>query len=339
MTRRRFHSVLTMMLLLALLASNSCRREQQTEDGGDRPPGSVVVPVRIARVAEGPAVDLVTAFGHTEALRREKQYAPLAGRIISLRAFEGTPVKAGDVLAIIETKESETALRGAESMLAAAQTPEQKAEAERMIHLAQAARNAVPVRAKVNGYVATRNVSEGELVAESAELLTIVDLATIGFVAEIPLRELPRVAVGQKASVTFPAMPGMVFPGQVELMSPQADPQNQTVRARLRFIPRPGNGARSVLKADMNGTASVVTGMRNRALFVPRSALLRNDEENTFTLVVVTPDSIAIRLPVTVGAVTDSMAEVAGEGLKAGQAVIVAGHYALADSTRVIPTP
>ena len=151
---------------------------------------------------------VVDAIGKTDALRKEKSYAPIAGRIITFKALEGTEVKKGDVLAIIQTKESEATILGAESMLKSAVTAEQKSEAEHILELARSTQNSVNVCAKFDGVVSTRSVSEGELVAENAELFTIVDLSTIDFLADVPLRDISSVQRGEHASVEFSIRPG-----------------------------------------------------------------------------------------------------------------------------------
>ena len=68
---------------------------------------------------------------------------------------------------------------------------------------------------------------------------------------------------------------------------------------------------------------------------VPKAALLRNDVNDTYTVVTITADSLSLAIPVTVGVMTDSTAEISGRSVSAGMPVITAGHYALADSTRV----
>lgn len=321
-------------LFSACLVPSACR-QQKSDDEENRAAVRAVVTVQTARVFDAPATDRSTAFGHTDALKKEKLYAPLAGRIVSLRAYEGTAVRKGDTIAVIETKESESALRGAESILQSAKTPLQKAEAERMLELARASRNSVAVKAKFDGYVSTRNASEGELVAESAELMMIVDLSTVNFVADVELRELPAVTAGQQASVTFPALPGKSWPATVVAINPQSDTQSQTVHVRLEFTKHMDAHLKAMLRTEMNGTASIVTGTRRHALFAPKAALLRNDETGTYAVVTVTKDSLALRIPVTIGTTTDSSVEVSGVGMYPGTVVITTGHYALADSTRV----
>ena len=325
---------LALILLATSLPFLACRKTQSDDDEERASEPKVLAAVRIANIVSRDAPLTVDAFGKTDALRKEKIYAPIAGRIISLRAFEGSEVNTGEVIALIQSRESQAAILGAESMLQTASTPEQKAEAERSLRLAQATQNSVRVVAKFDGIVSTRLVSEGELVSENSELLTIVDLSTVNFLAEVPLRDLPSIHPGLRASVRFQALPGVDYPATVEALSPQTDTQSQTVKARLRFLPMQ-NPHRFSLRTEMVGMASLVTGMRLHALFIPKSALLRNDEENSYSVVTVTSDSLAVHIPVTVGTVTDSTVEVMGDGIRLGMAVICEGHYGLPDSSRV----
>ena len=114
--------------------------------------------------------------------------------------------------------------------------------------------------------------------------------------------------------------------------------QSQTVRVRLRFSSMP-QAARSLLRTEMIGTASIRTGIRAHALFVPKAALLRDDETNTYRIMTITPDSLALHVPVTVGVMTDSLVEVQNPFLEKGTPVITVGAYALADSTHVTVNP
>jgi multidrug efflux pump subunit AcrA (membrane-fusion protein) len=86
----------------------------------------------------------------------------------------------------------------------------------------------------------------------------------------------------------------------------------------------------------MAGTVVVITGTISRALVIPRTALVRNDEDNTYSVVSITADSLAMHLPVEVGVFADSIVQISGGGITPGLDVITEGNYALADSTRVI---
>ena len=311
-----------------------CHRTQSNDEGEGTTNVKALVAVKIAKITQGDAVLSVTAFGKTDALRKEKVYAPIAGRITALNVFEGARVKSGEILAVIRTKESQSAIQGAESMVRSAANAQQKTEAENALALAKSSDKSVNVTAKFDGFVSTRSVSEGELVVDNAELMTILDLSTLDFQADVPLRDVVGIHAGQRSTIRFQPMPGISFAAEVDAINPQTDFQSQTVRVRLRFVSN-DHAVQSSLRTDMIGTAQIVTGLRHNAMFVPRAALLRNDEENTYSVVTVTTDSLAKGIPVTVGALNDSSAEIISASLSPGMPVITVGNYALQDSTRV----
>jgi len=313
-----------------------CTQHHGGDDEGEGPSANAVVAVKTVSVARGDLETVVTATGNTDALRKEKIVAPIAGTLLSLKVLEGTPVRPGDVVAVIQPKETRAAITGAEVLLRAARTDAERAEAARAMQLARAAQNNCVVRSAAGGIVATRSATEGELVAENADLMTLVDLSTLIFVADVPVRDVAQVRPGEKAAVSFQALPGELFGAKVDAVNPRSDPQSQAVRVRIGFTGPEGQRKR-LLMSDMGGVARIVTGKRPGVLIVPKSALLRNDETDTYTIVVATADSLARVLPVEVGARTDSTVEVAGRGLLPGMRVVVEGNYALADSTRIAP--
>jgi membrane fusion protein, multidrug efflux system len=325
---------LSFILLLSSARSiEGCRQKHEEGEGGPSV-AKAIVPVKAGTVTERDAVVFVEAIGKTDALRKEKSYAPITGRILALRALEGSEVTKGDILATIQTKESEATILGAESMLKSAVTAEQKSEAERILQLARSTQSSVNVYAKFDGFVSTRSVSEGELVAENAELLTVIDLSTIDFLADVPLRDVASIQRGEHATVSFQSIPSTVFPAIVDAINPQTDIQSQTVKVRLSFLTMK-NSLLSLLRTEMIGTAQITTGVRRHALFIPKTALLRNDEDNSYSVVMITADSLAKIVPVIAGITDGSSAEIRSEQLRAGMMIVTEGNYALTDSMRL----
>lgn len=328
-------SVLFFSIVVIIMLTAGCGRGKDNNDD-DRKGTTIaaVVLVQTATVTTGTAVLSIDAVGKTGAMRTEKILSPSAGRIVALKVLEGSTVKAGEVLAVMITKESQAALSGAEALLRSARTSGQKEEAEKSLQLARASQSTINLSARFSGIVASRNVSEGELIGENTEILTVVDLSSIIFFADVSLGDVPGVKKGMDAIVRFQSLPGREFRAAVDALLPQSDVQSQTVQVRLRFVNLTGE-FRAYLRTGMAGTARITTGSRKHVLFVPSSALLRDDENGTFSVVCVSPDSFARIIPVTPGITTDTMVEVKSPLLKEGIPVIIKGNYALADSTRV----
>jgi multidrug efflux pump subunit AcrA (membrane-fusion protein) len=319
---------------VAVCMVTGCARKPSNDDEESQNSTPPLVTVKTAFVTEGPVDVVVAATGKTNALREEKIFSPIAGKILSLKVLEGTSVKKGSVLATIQTKESQAAVDGAEALLRDARTAQESTEAKKALQLSLSTQSVVSVRAKFDGVVSSRNVIEGELATENEELLTLLDLSTLVFNASVTLSDLPSIHIGQRCIVRFQSMPAFDFKATVDAVSPRTDLQSQAVQVRLRFSELSPT-EKPLLKTDMIGTANIVAGIHKNALIIPKSALLRNDETNTYSVVVMTADSLAQTVPVTVGSSTDSTVEIRGNTLRKGTIVITEGNYALADSTKV----
>jgi multidrug efflux pump subunit AcrA (membrane-fusion protein) len=324
------------LIFLALIATVCAACKQRRLDGGEEGESNAppVVAVKISHVREGALEEYVDATGRMEVLRKQKVISPVSGTLVSIKVLEGMPVRQNDELVTIRPKEAQTAIAGAEELLHSARTEAERQEAQKALELARSTQTVVIVRAGFNGVVATRSVTEGELVTENAELMTVVDLSTIIFVADVPLQDAPRVRKGQHAMLEFQPLPGQHYAAVVDAVYPGSELQSQTVGVRLQ-LSRVGEQARQLLKPSMMGVCRIVTGVHKNILIVPRIALIRDDEKNLFSVVVVDPDSVARVLSVSVGVSTDSAVEVKGPGLGPGTPVVVEGNYALPDSTRV----
>jgi multidrug efflux pump subunit AcrA (membrane-fusion protein) len=327
------HLLVTCVLTVVVIAAG-CGRKTSSEDEEGGGQGKAIVAVKATPLRRGDMEIAVQATGKVDALRKQKLFSPVAGRVTSVLALEGASVQAGDVLAVIQTKESQAAIAGAEALVRSAKTSEQKAEAQRALDLAKSTENSVSIRASVNGSVSTRSISEGEFVAENAELFTVIDLSTLMFMSDVPARDLPSLTVGQRCSIFLQALGGRRLPAVLEAINPQSDVMSQTVKVRLKFSPM-DPGVRKLLKTDMIGDVRIITGMHRGVFIVPKAALLRNDESNSYTIVTFSRDSLSISVPVEVKGMTDSTVAIGNHSLKEGMSVITEGSYALADSTRI----
>jgi RND family efflux transporter MFP subunit len=326
----------TVVRLALCLLIAGCSPRGSDEEEAPAPPA--LVPVHVEPVRRGDIPVSVSLTGTADVLRKEKVFTPVAGRVLSFAVLEYQSVRAGDTLAVIGTRESQAAIDGARAMLAAASTPKERSEAETMLKLATQSQSKATVRAAFSGVVASRSVTRGELVAENAELLTLLDPETVCFVGDLPLADAGLVRTGQPCVVGFPAMPSARYSGVVDAISPQSDLESQTVKLRIRFTGLDSAG-RASIRTGMTGSAAIVTDIHRRALLVPASALLRDDETDAYSVVVVTPDSLARTVAVSKGARTDSTVEISGPGIREGTPVVTGGNYALPESTRVTILP
>jgi RND family efflux transporter MFP subunit len=329
----------SILALLAGLSIVACGKHAKDEGEGGGDAKAPVVEVKLDSLISGAVEDVILATGRTDVLKRETVASPVAGKLLGLKVTEGQSVKAGQVVAVVRTKESESALEGAQAMSREARTAGEKQEAQRTLDLAEATQSTLSLRAKQGGTVASRLVQEGEQIAENESLLTILDLSTLDFQAEVPLSGIGRIKVGQAAKVNLQALPGTEFPARVDAVLPQVQTASQTLSIRLRFTERAADGMRNLLKADMAGDVRIVLSSRPNSLLAPKAALLRDDENGAYSVLKVGADSIAHIVAVKLGAPQGDRQEISGDGLQPGVKVVVQGQHGLADSTKVAAVP
>ena len=115
--------------------------------------------------------------------------------------------------------------------------------------------HALKVFAPISGVVTERTAYHGMKVGPEDTLFDLADLSRVWVLADIYEYELPRISVGQTATMTLPYWPGRSWPGQVSYVFPTLDETSRTVQVRLDFENRdrelkPGMFADVMLEAE-----------------------------------------------------------------------------------------
>ncbi len=310
----------------------SCSGDNSQSDNA-LPPDPIVA-VQVSLVARQTLPVNITVDGITDVRDRERVVSPIDGMVLQLSTEVGATVNSGDTVALIQTRDSHAAIVGAQRILDAATTDQAREEGRKAMQVARESQQVVPVLASRSGVVVDKMVSSGQVVSANADLVQIVDLSTLDFVARIPLQDLPRISAAEACLVRLQALPGQTFSATVKAMSAQSDRDNQTAPVRIDLPSLPAKLKKS-LRVGMMGTASITVGQHPDVLVVPIQALLRDDIRNTYTLYRVGPDSLAHAELVDVVATNDSLAGVSSPSLREGMAVIVKGNYEVSDSSHV----
>ena len=318
--------IVNRFFIAALLLISACRKESSPDESPE-----VRVDVRTSLIRTAAVDDAVIATGSTSIRREAQLRSPIAGTITNFRYFNGDAVHSGGTIAEIRGREAQASLQGAETLLREATTPAQRTEAEEALRLAHSSSNTVTIRAPFTGVLENKQKNETELVAEGDAIASLVDPASIVFLADIPSRRAGEVRPGQRVEVRLPNKPGPALEGRVRRIESQVNPGDQTARVEVAL-----DGAHPGLRGSQFGEASIIVGRKNRALLVPASALLRDDEKNLTRIMLVGEDSVAHSIVVQPGIRKDSLVQVSGPpGLAAGQIVITEGGFGLPDSTKV----
>jgi Cu(I)/Ag(I) efflux system membrane fusion protein len=180
----------------------------------------------------------------------------------------------------------------------------------------------VPLYAPISGYVIARTAYHGMKVMPADTLFDIVDLSSVWVVADVYEYELPRLKLGQKATVTLAYWPGKEWAGPVTYIYPAVDEKSRTVKVRIDVTNPEGD-----LKPEMFAQV-VIKGAAREALAVPDDAVL---DSGTRKIVFLSPGrGRLVPREVEVGERSGGMTEIR-KGLEEGDTVALGANF-LVDS-------
>jgi membrane fusion protein (multidrug efflux system) len=334
----------------ALLAASACSDAAKSAAPAQRPP----VAVETAAVAAGDVVRTLDVVG-TLAPKAQAEIKPdYSGTVAEVLVTEWVPVRRGQVLARLDSREEEANLLQAKARAAQAEREYERAlklkEAGLMtaqgLEDAQTQRDAAAavlayartrvdktvIRSPMEGVVAYRGVSAGDFVqnmGSDSVMFRIVDNRQLDLTVAVPSSRICEVKVGQPIAFTTEAAPGRAFEGHVAFINPAAEEASRTVQVRA-VVPNPGGE----LKAGLFVKGVIQSGTRAGVPLLPREALLAWDMRAGTAEVFAVEDGQARRRSIKTGALQGGMVEVA-EGLKPGDAVVTRGGFNLQDGDRV----
>lgn len=287
-------------------------------------------------------------------------FAPLTGRVATLRVDIGDRVQRGQLLAVIDSGDMAQAnadvvkaraalelarrdmlreravaagggapikdVEAAESAYAQARAEYARAT-ERAASLGAAGgpqhSASIEVRAPISGSVTSMSIAAGVFVNDpTAPMLTIANIETVWITAEVPGDELRFVAPGAAARISVSAWPDRIFTGRVRSIAALLDPDTRRDAVRIA-IDNPDRA----LKPNMFAQVALAVAQPPQVL-VPQSAVLMNNDATT-VFVETAPWTFA-RRAVKLGYDEGGDVRIV-RGLEHGDRVIVAGAVLLND--------
>lgn len=286
---------------------------------------------------------------------------PLSGRVRQLKVALGDRVKAGQVLAVLDSpdlgqayddndkaadaydltkktldRQTEQVKLGAASTrdLDQARSDFNQAAAEYARTKARLQAIGVPLDAKerarvlavtapVSGSVTALQIAQDNMINDPTQpIMTIADLSTIWVTAMVPEKDLGVVTKGEEAVVSLSAYPDRTLHGKVLFVSDVLEPDSRRDKIRIALA-----NPDFALKPNMFATVTLRASPHPRVV-VPTSALLMNNDR-TSVFVATAPWTFERR---TVDPELEEGTTVAiNSGLQSGDQVVVRGGILLND--------
>lgn len=193
--------------------------------------------------------------------------------------------------------------------------------------------SASPVKAPIAGRVISFIPTIGTMVSQASVIAEIADTDELEIKVSVAERFISRISLGQTATVTFDAYPGVDFKAKIFEVSPVLDKASRTMSVKLRINPPDKR-----IKAGMYARVRLITESIKDAIVVPASAIV--SREGAPYLFVIssqkngnTPAKVKL-CAVEQGILVDNKTEIT-KGLIAGDEIVVKGQNLLNDGASV----
>jgi membrane fusion protein, multidrug efflux system len=333
--------------------------------------------VAVAVHADGSATQSASLPGEVQARYSTPLSFRVGGKILERRVRLGDVVKNGQIVASLDPADAQKNAASTQAQLAAAQhslvyakqqldrdqaqakenliAPAQleqttNAYASALAQRDQAVQQAALAKDQLQyttlaadhaGVITAEQADTGQNVSAGQAVYNLAWSGDVDAVCDVPESALAAFTVGQTATVTLAALPGRKFTARVRELSPAADPQSRTYRAKLT-LENPGPDVRLGMTADIELAAPASQGASSGAFIVAATALF-HDGTQPAVWVVRTTDNAAGDGTLELRRVTvtryNERTIVIGTGLKDGEHVVLQGVHTVTAGEKVHMIP
>jgi membrane fusion protein (multidrug efflux system) len=252
-----------------------------------QPPPEAVTTIAAAE-EQWPAT--LSAIGTLEAVQGVAVSADLPGTIDQIHFDSGRPVREGDVLARLDTRQEQAQLAAAEAQRELARTNFERMQgliAENVVSRAEfdranadlrqsdarvgeirAAIDRKTIRAPFSGLLGIRQVNRGQYLSAGDTLVTLQSLNPIYVNFAVPQQTLKDLRPGREVRVTAADSGGAAYTGRVTAIDSVVDASTRNIQIQATLANPAG-----ALRPGMFVQAEVALGAPSRVISLPASAI------------------------------------------------------------------
>jgi multidrug efflux pump subunit AcrA (membrane-fusion protein) len=299
---RKFQSLILIVSILALM--DSCGAPANDSEGASE----TKTPVTVTNVIKENLEETLDFNATSTFLDKSSVRSSINGYVKQALVNLGSTVKRGDILFYIQTKEG-TALEGNG-------------------HDSIASFNGIiKITAPAYGQITSSNIQIGDFVQEGQELATISSLTSMVFILDVPYDMHASVSSGKKCKITLPDK--REINAYVGARLATIEPLAQTEK----YILNPASGIS--VPENLVAIVHFIKDVKENALTVPKEALLTDETQSEWWVMILINDSTAVKVPVTKGIETDKRVEITEPLFSFSDRIIVTGNYGLPDTAKI----
>jgi len=250
-------------------------------------------PVKVYKVRKMDFKDTLPAMGNIKGFKEINMSFQVSGIIESYNFEEGEKIQEGDIIAsliqrdaLLKLKYSEVELKKTQKLFEIGAITQIKLEQAKLEYeSAKSDLDKTNIYAMSNGYLGSKIKDVGSyvnpgLAEDSIGVFVQIDKVYAEF--NIIEKDIPKVAVGQKAEVFADAYPTKSFQGAIDRISPIVEGRSRTQMAKVEL-----DNKDDLLKPGMFVRTLIATYEKKDALVIPSSSVKKKEKENEYVVFVV----------------------------------------------------
>lgn len=190
----------------------------------------------------------------------------------------------------------------------------------------QAILNKTIIRAPFSGRLGIRQVNLGQYLESGQSIVELQQLSPILVDANVPQNQLSGVKIGDAITVTVARYPKIVFTGRIQSMGASLDPSTHSLPIRALLSNKDGK-----LLAGMYVNVNILLAQKRAVIIVPQTAI--SYQSYGASVFIIEKGKAILRYVQTGKRYHNSV--IITQGLKLGDAVVVAGQNKLHDGVSV----
>lgn len=277
----------------------------------DQPAEKTKTNVQVTAIGSGEIRNDLVLSATSVYLRRNSVTTPLAAYIIKVYVKMGDHVQKGQTIYLLESKERKAL--GSDIT---------------KVDASLSGFGIIEVRAPTSGIITTFDKQQtGEYILEGTQLCTIAENQFLAFQVNVPYEYTNIVKPGKKCVIVLPDLTEHSATITTPLASMNVVAQTQTLLAKPDqsiFLPE-NLLAKVMISPNKIGQKQVL----------PRSCVLSDELLKVFWVMKMQNDSVAVKVPVTLGNKDSQEIEILSPKFNSGDRILTSGNYGLADKAFV----
>ena len=290
-SKKQFLFILLIVVVVAVILARTTANIQNVlfkkrPEAGKKAPAVTfeeeASPIKAFRVKKTDFKDTLPSIGNIKGFKEVDLKFQVAGIIESFNFEEGERIQEGDIIAsliqrdaLLKLKYAEIELNKNTKLFEIGAINQMKMDQSKLEYeSAKSELDKTNIYAMSNGLLGSRLMDVGNYVTPNDKAGGFVDINKVYAEFNIIEKDVPKIALGQKAEAFVDAYPSRSFSGAIDRISPIIEGRSRTENIKIELDNKDG-----VLKPGMFVRALIATYEKKEAIVIPSSGLKKKESE------------------------------------------------------------